>query len=401
MSKPRVYRVFLSKKERHVIRHLQKKTSSSNARTRYAIILAADEAKSKTIPTYQEIGVQAGASVPTVIDTLRRYTADGIVKAIKPERSPNSDNARRKATGDVEARIVAKACSAPPEGYARWTLTLLAKESAVILEDSLSRATIGRILQRNDLKPHLSAYWCIPPEEDADFVANMEDVLDVYQRPYDPKHPVWCMDEKPYQILDERREPIRMKPGQIEKVDYQYVRNGVAAIFCFIEPHTGRIAHSVEETRTAVDWAEKIKYLVDVLAPDAEKITLVMDNLNTHTASSLYKAFPPAEAHRIKQKLEIHYTPKHGSWLDMAEIGIHIMTRECLDRRIPSIEALRSELKAWNEAYDKDPTPVNWQFTTNESRIKLKRLYPDIDKCRKERDERRKAKQEQQEVEEE
>ena len=401
MSRPRAFRVFLSKKERHVIRHLQKKTSSSNARTRYAIILTSDESKSKTALTYQEIGIQAGASVPTVIDTLRRYTSEGIAKAITPDRNPNSDNARRKATGDVEARIVAKACSAPPEGYAKWTLTLLAKESAVILEDSLSRATIGRILQRNDLKPHLSAYWCIPPEEDADFVANMEDILDVYQRPYDPKHPVWCMDEKPYQILGERREPIRMKPGSIEKVDYQYVRNGVVAVFCFIEPHTGRIEHSVEETRTAVDWAEKIKYLVDVIAPDAEKITLVMDNLNTHTVSSLYKAFPPAEAHRIRQKLEIHYTPKHGSWLDVAEIGIHIMTRECLERRIPSIENLRTELRAWNEAYDKEPSPVNWQFTTKESRTKLKRLYPDIDKCRQERDDRRKAKKEQQEAEEE
>lgn len=400
MSRARAYRVFLSRKERHVLRHLQKKTPSPNARTRYAIILASDETIHKSIPTYQNIATQAGASVPTVIDTLRKYTIEGIASAIEPDRNPNSDNARRKATGDVEAKIIAKACSSPPQGYTRWTLSLLSKESAIILEDSLSRATIGRILQRNDLKPHLSAYWCIPPEEDADFVANMEDVLDIYQRPYDPKNPVWCLDEKPYQILGQYREPIRMKPGSIEKVDYQYTRNGVVAIFCFIEPHTGRIIHSVEETRTAVDWAEKVRYLVDVIAADAEKITLVMDNLNTHKISSLYKAFPPDEARRIAKKLDVHYTPKHGSWLDMAEIGIHIMTRECLDRRIPSIDALRSELQAWNEAYAQNPVPIDWQFTTKDSRIKLKRLYPNVDQCRWDRENYRKEKQEQQEADE-
>ena len=147
-----------------------------------------------------------------------------------------------------------------------------------------------------------------------------------------------------------------------------------------------------EPTRTAVDWAEKIKYLVDEVEPDAEKIILVMDNLNTHNIASLYKAFPPEEARRIAKKLEVHYTPKHGSWLDIAEIGINIMTRECLNRRIPSIEALKEELKAWNDEYDKDPSPVNWQFQTEDSRIKLKRLYPDIEKYRKDRDDRCAAK---------
>lgn len=395
MSRLRAFRIVLSKKERKIIRHLQKKTPSPNARTRFAIILEADESNCKGIPTYQDIAVHAGASIPTVIDTLQKYLEGGIAKAITPNRNPNSDNARRKATGDVEAKIVAKACTTPPPGYAKWTLTLLARESAVILEESISRATVGRILNRNDLKPHLSAYWCIPPEEDADFVANMEDVLAIYQRPYDPKHPVWCMDEKPYQILGNRREPIPMKPGDVEKIDYQYVRNGVVAIFCFIQPHTGRIVHSVEETRTAVDWAEKIKYLVDEVAPEAEKITLIMDNLNIHKVSSLYKAFPPAEARRIIEKLDVHYTPKHGSWLDMAELGINIMTRECLNRRIPSLESLRSELKEWNDAYDKEPSPINWQFEAKDARTKLKRLYPNIDKCKADREELRKSKQKQ------
>jgi hypothetical protein len=220
----------------------------------------------------------------------------------------------------------------------------------------------------------------------------MEDILDIYQRPYDPKFPVWCMDEKPYQILGESREPLPMRPGDTAKIDSEYVRNGTVSIFCFIQPHTGHIEHFVEETRTAVDWAEKVRYLVDELAPDAEKIILVMDNLNTHSKASLYKAFEPEEAHRIASKLEIHYTPKHGSWLDIAEIGINIMTRECLNRRIPGIQELCTELRACNDAYNEDPSPINWQFSADDSRTKLRSLYPDIDKFRNERDERRKLK---------
>lgn len=392
MARSRSYRIFLSKKERKILKHLQKKAVSPNARTRYAVLLAADENARGSSLTNSDIANASGASIPTVIDTLKKYCESGLETAVKPARNPNSDTSRLKATGAVEAKVIAKACTAPPEGYARWTVTLLAEESAVILEENLSRATVGRIMKRNAIRPHLNSYWCIPPKEDAEFVANMEDILDVYQLPHDPKRPVWCMDEKPYQILGDSREPLPMRPGDIAKTDSEYVRNGTVSVFCFIQPHTGRIEHFVEETRTAVDWAEKIRYLVDEIEPDAEKIILVMDNLNTHSISSLYKAFPPEEARRIARKLEVHHTPKHGSWLDIAEIGINIMTRECLDRRIPDIEALRNELRAWNDAYNNDPSPVNWQFRASDSRIKLKKLYPDIDKIRKDRDERRKVK---------
>ena len=383
----------LSHRERKTIMRFQKRTSSVNARTRCAILLAADASKGRSEKTYREIASASGASEATVITTLKEFLTDGFTKMITPKRNPASDISRLKVTGDVEAKIIATACSVAPKGYARWTLNLLYNQMMVVLEDiSISRSTIGRILMKNDLRPHLNDYWCIPPEEDAEFVANMEDILDVYQKPYDPKYPLWCMDEKPYQILGEAREPLPMRPGDLAKVDSEYVRNGTVSIFCFIQPHTGKLLHSVEPTRTAVDWAEKIKYLVDEVEPDAEKIILVMDNLNTHNISSLYKAFRPEEARRIAKKLEVHYTPRHGSWLDIAEIGINIMTRECLDRRIPSIEALKEELKAWNDEYDKDPSPVNWQFQTTDSRIKLKRLYPDIEKYRKDRDERRTAK---------
>ena len=393
MARPRAFRLSLSSSERKNIRKLQKRATSDYARTRYNIILQADESIWNGIPTYGQIADCAGVTVPTVIATLRDYSEQGLAYAIKPARSQASDTARLKATGDVEAKIVAKACSKAPEGRVNWTMTLLSDESAVILETPISRSTVWRILQRNEIRPHLSEYWCIPPEEDAEFVANMEDILDLYQMPYNPVQPLYCMDEKPYQLLGESREPVPMRPGDIKKIDSEYVRNGTVSIFCFIQPHTGKIFHFVEETRTAVDWAEKIRYLVDVAEPDAEKITLVMDNLNTHAIASLYKAFPPEEARRIAKKLEVHYTPKHGSWLDIAEIGINIITRECLDRRIENIDVLRSELKEWNNAYDQNPSPINWQFTTADARIKLKHLYPDINKFREERDKRRSEKQ--------
>lgn len=206
----------------------------------------------------------------------------------------------------------------------------------------------------------------------------MEDILDVYELPYNPSVPVVCMDEKPYQLLGEVRESWAMRPGDNKKVDSEYVRNGTCSIFAFIEPLGGRHHVSVREHRTASDWAEEIKYMVDNMYPDVEKIILVMDNLNTHKASSLYKKYPPEEARRILQKLEIHYTPKHGSWLDIAEIELNVMTRQCLSRRIESISKLKSELDTWENERNNNSAKVNWQFTTKEARVKLISLYPDL-----------------------
>lgn len=206
----------------------------------------------------------------------------------------------------------------------------------------------------------------------------MEDILDIYELPYNPSVPVVCMDEKPYQLLGEVRESWAMRPGDNKKVDSEYVRNGTCSIFAFIEPLGGRHHVSVREHRTASDWAEEIKYMVDNMYPDVEKIILVMDNLNTHKASSLYKKYPPEEARRILRKLEIHYTPKHGSWLDIAEIELNVMTRQCLSRRIESISKLKSELDTWENERNNNSAKVNWQFTTKEARVKLISLYPDL-----------------------
>mgnify|MGYP002868468961 CR=1 FL=1 len=393
MARERQYRVHLTEKERKIVKHFRKKSSCDTQRKRYDVILNSDEGKYGCDSTYEVIAARTGVCVTTVINVLRIFCREGLEKAVALDRNPRSDVANLKATGDVEAKIIAKACSRPPDGRVRWTIRMLADESMVILETSLSRATIGRVLQRNALHPHINEYWCIPPEEDAEFAAAMEDVLNVYAQPYNPKQPLWCMDEKPYQLLGEARTPIPMKPGKNKKIDSEYTRPGTASIACFIQPHTGRIIHDVRPTRTSVDWAEWIKYIVDEVEPGAEKIILVMDNLNIHAKSSLYKAFSPAEAWRIASKLDIHFTPKHGSWLDIAEIGIHIMSTECLDRRISTYESLKSELKAWNDDYNLNPAPIHWQFTLDDARTKLRRLYPNVEDYRKQRDERQQAKQ--------
>lgn len=207
----------------------------------------------------------------------------------------------------------------------------------------------------------------------------MEDVLEVYKRPYDPLHPVVCMDESSKQQTKEVRSPIPAEPGRGERYDTEYERNGVSNLFMFFEPLAGQRDVIVTETRTAVDWAYQVRDLVDNRYPDAECITLVMDNLNTHGGASLYKAFEPQEARRILDKLEIHYTPKHGSWLNMAEIEFSILSRQCLERRIPNRETLEKEVAAWTEKRNSYPKPMEWRFTTEDARIKLKRLYPTID----------------------
>lgn len=206
----------------------------------------------------------------------------------------------------------------------------------------------------------------------------MEDVLDVYERPYDPSRPVVCMDEKPYQLLGDARDPWVMRPGDHQKIDSEYVRNGTCSIFAFVEPLGGKHHISVREHRTATDWAEEIKFLTDEMYPEAEVIVLVMDNLNTHKPASLYKKYPPAEARRIMKKLEIHYTPKHGSWLNIAEVELNVMTRQCLNRRIGAIDTLRKELSAWEAERNRLEAKVNWQFTSHNARTKLVSIYPDL-----------------------
>jgi hypothetical protein len=220
--------------------------------------------------------------------------------------------------------------------------------------------------------------WVIPPEHSGEFVAHMEDVLDVYQMPYDPQVPMVCMDEQPVQLIKETRQPLPAAPGKPEKVDYEYERNGTANIFMCTEPLTGTRHVHVTEHRTAVDWANEIRDLLEVRYPEAARVRLVCDNLNTHGMGSLYEAFPPEQARRLASRLEIHHTPKHGSWLNIAEIELSVLTMQCLDRRIPDMETLTKETQQWEQRRNASQKGVDWQFSTLDARIKLKRLYPQI-----------------------
>ena len=235
--------------------------------------------------------------------------------------------------------------------------------------------------QKNELKPWLKDEWCIPEKASAEFVCAMEDTLEVYHRPQDPKRPLVCFDEGSKQLTKETRLPLPPRPGAVAKYDYEYERNGTSNLFLFFAPLQGWRHVKVTARRTMVDFAYCMRDLVDIHFPQAETIVLVMDNLNTHKLASLYEAFPAAEARRIAAKLEIHYTPKHGSWLNMAEIELSVLHRQCLNARIPDQDSLMQQVTAWQNRRNTSASTVNWRFTTADARIKLERLYPAIEEC--------------------
>lgn len=222
----------------------------------------------------------------------------------------------------------------------------------------------------------MKQHWCLPKEHDAEFVWRMEDVLEVYARPYDPRFPVLCMDEASKQLIGEVRKPLPMRPGQPLRIDSEYERLGTSNLFLFCEPLRGWRLVRVTQRRTKVDWAYALKDVLRTHYSQAEKIVLVMDNLNTHSPSSFYDAFAPAEARALTERLEIHYTPKHGSWLNMAECEFSVLSRQCLDRRISDASELGAEVTAWQNERNRTANQIHWQFTTRDARQKLRRLYP-------------------------
>jgi len=269
---------------------------------------------------------------------------------------------------------VATACSDPPTGRARWTLELLAGVMVRLTDhDRLSRETVRRRLAENQLKPWQKDMWCIP-KIDAEYVARMEDVLDLYAEEPDPKRPVVCFDESPSQLIGETRQPIPAAPGRPQRFDYEYRRNGTVNLFVCIDAHRPWRKVKVTEHRAAGDFALCMRELVDVDFPEAERIRLVVDNLSTHTAAALYATFPPGEARRILKRLEFHYTPKHASWLNMAEIGV--LKGQCLDRRIESYDCLVVEIDAWQRERNQIGARINWMFSTDKARSKMARAYP-------------------------
>jgi hypothetical protein len=234
------------------------------------------------------------------------------------------------------------------------------------------------VRSKKDIKPHLTDYWVIPPKANAAFVAAMEDVLDVYTRPHDPAYPLVCLDETSKQLVAETRTPGPMQPGRPARHDYEYKRNGTANMFMLFAPLEGWRHVEVTERRTGVDYAMILRDLSDSHFPKAGRIVLVQDNLNTHTPASLYEAFEPAEARRIAERFEWHYTPKHGSWLNLAESELAVLSSQCLKRRIPDRAKLAREVAAWTDYRNVHNARANWHFTTADARVKLKSLYPAI-----------------------
>lgn len=367
------YRVELSEAERGELKGLLSGGKQAARKLKRAQILMAADAGADD----EEIARAVGVGGSTVYRTKRRFVVGNLETALSEEPRPG---AARKLTGKQEALLVATACSKPPAGRARWTLELLAGEMVKLTGHAgLSRETVRRRLAENDLKPWRRDMWCIP-EVDGTYVARMEDVLDLYAEAPDPTRPVVCFDESPTQLIGEVRRPIPASPGQLERYDCEYRRNGTANLFVFLDAHRPWRAVKVTDSRTARDFAHCMRDLVDLYYPAAERIRVVLDNLSTHSPGALYTAFPAPEAHRILRRLEFHYTPKHASWLNMVEIEIGVLRCQCLDRRIDSRALLEAEIIAWQHQRNAAGARINWMFTTQRARDKLLRAYPDTSK---------------------
>jgi transposase len=363
------YRVELSQAEQDELKALLSGgTHPARKLKRAQILLAADGGASD-----EEIARNVGVGDSTVYRTKRRFVLGNLKAALSEEPRPG---AARKLSGKQEALLLAAACSSPPAGRARWTLELLANELVRLTEhEDLSRETVRRRLAENDLKPWRKDMWCIP-EVGAEYVARMEDVLDLYAEAPDPKRPVVCFDESPTQLIGEVREPIPAKPGQLERFDCEYRRNGTANLFVFLNAHNPWRKVKVTDRRAAEDFAGCMRELSDVHFPEAEKIRAVLDNLSTHSPSALYRTFPAPEARRILRRLEFHYTPKHASWLNMVEIEIGVLRSQCLGRRIGDRDLLVSEIIHWERQRNQSGARIKWMFTTEKARSKLARAYP-------------------------
>lgn len=363
------YRVTLTSDERQRLQALVSGGRGAVRQIKRAQILLAADVQSPD----ERIALHVGVGTSTVYRTKQRFVEDGLERALREAPRPG---APRKLGASDEALLVAVACSDPPSGRARWTLDLLAGELVrLTAHETLSGDTVGRRLAEMKLKPWQEKMWCIP-HVNAEYVARMEDVLDLYAEAPDPRRPVVGFDETPRQLIGEARVPIRAEPGKPRRVDYEYVRNGTANVFMFVDVNRPWRHAKVTDHRTCVDFAECMRDLVDEHYPAAERIRVVLDNLSAHSAAALYHAFDPAEARRILSRLEFHFTPKHASWLNMVEIEIGVMVTQCLDRRIPDKATLIKEIAAWERRRNAEEARSKWMFTVDRAREKLGRLYP-------------------------
>lgn len=372
------YIVELTVEQRQELSHMIS-TGKASARelTHARILLKADQGPHG--PSWSDTQIQQALEIsPATVARVRKRCAQaGVQEAILPASAQRMRS--RRLDGSQEAYLIALACSAPPEGLVRWTLRMLANQLVELgYVETVSHETVRQVLLANELKPWIKKQWCIPTAPDADFVYHMEDVLEVYTRPYDPARPLVCMDEINTQLLADTRDPLPMEPGKTRCEDYEYERHGVCNVFLACEPLVGTRVSMTAPHRTKQEWAEFVRRLAEEHYPAADKIVLVMDNLNTHTLAALYEVFPVAQARRLCQRFEVHYTPKHGSWLNMAEIELSALDRQCLSQRLASFEQAEQQVAAWTTRRNQRPTTIQWRFTAEDASIKLKHLYPSI-----------------------
>ena len=323
--------------------------------------------------------VKAVETSVSMVYRVRRQLVEEGLEAVLSRKAPARPSVPRIFDGEREARLIAVACSKPPEGHARWSLRLL--ESKVVglgIVEAASDSTIQRVLKKTRSNPTAANTGSFRPRPAALSQAAMEDVLSVYTRPRDSDRPLVCLDETSKQLVAETRLPIAMKPGQAARIDCEYTRNGVANLFMMFAPLEGWRCVKVTDRRTAVDYASVLNDLADVHFAQAETIVLVQDNLNTHAAASLYQAFPAAEARRLVERFEWRYTPKHGSWLNLAESELGVLASQCLDRRISDKQTIADQVAAWVAKRNADHAAADWRFTTEDARVKLKSLYPSL-----------------------
>jgi transposase len=361
--------VEITEAERDELTELTSKGKVGARKARRAhILLMAD----RRAHTHEQIAKALSTSTSTVYRTTRRFVEGGLAHALSEASRPGG---MRLLNARQEATLIAVACTNPPEGRAKWTLQLLADRLVVLTDlESVSAETVRRRLKENELKPWQHRMWCIP-KFNANYVANMEDVLDVYEQPWDETIPLVCFDETMKQLIQETRAPIGAQPGRPLSIDYEYRRNGTANLFMFVAPLEGWRHVKITERKGNVDFADCMRDLVDIHFPHANTIRVVMDNLVTHRPGALYKAFPPQEARRILRRLEFHFTPKHGSWLNMAEIEIGILGQQCLDRRVGDTATLTTEVAAWERDRNAVGAKIEWMFDLDRAREKMTRAY--------------------------
>ncbi len=369
------YLVKLTDEERQALQTLVSQGKAAARKITRAWILLKADVGADTGWSDEQIHTTFKVGLATIYRVRQTFVEVGLEAVLT--RRPKSRHRPRKLDGEQEAHLIALACSKPPLGRRRWTLRLLADKLVELGHtDRVCPETVRQTLKKNELKPWLVKMWCIPPKANAEFVWRMEDVLETYKLPYDPRFPQVCMDESSKQLVGEVRSPQEMQPGEERRIDYEYERKGTCNLYMFFEPLRGWRHLWVTDQRRKIEWADCIKKLLDFYYPEAIKIRLVCDNLNTHTGGALYEAFPPQEAKRLCDRLEFHPTPKHGSWLNMAETELSVLSGQCLDRRMESKQLVASEAEAWESERNRVEAKVRWRFTIEKARIKLEKLYP-------------------------